>query len=391
MILFRSLDTTGYKYYVYTKGVIKTLTFGDIVNQWQKYPEIKEIDVNSGSFILEDKNGVLHHSDTIPLVDSVGNLMNNAVSVIGVEKFGNIILSVRVVPLFRVSDWKQNRLSSLYADFYSSYRRMGSNLGYAYLQELIRTKGLQIFNGVFENGAFVPIFGEPNEIRVTQVDEAALELYNFYVDNSNRIIISGIKSGYQLKIPSHVYGLADFCFANTNIEQVKGANFVYLRVGNYSFSGCQNLRKAKFHLIDIKGTGAFKGCQNLQEVVFQHAASVGNCTFENCVGLREVHILKDTTACISFGDGVFAGCKDMTLDMHHGHLKECGNGVFYGAENIKVIADKSVLDSFGDKLMAGGKNIKLYYRETVGESRSDIYMPDRELNRGQLVLYKSNG
>ena len=384
MIVFRCLESTGYKYYVWTKGVIKTLTFGDIVNQRNNYPEIKEIDVNSGSFILEDKNGVLHHSDTIPLVDSVGNLLNNAVSVIGVEKFGNMILSVRVVPLFRISDWKQNRLSSLYADFYSSYRRMGADLGFAYLQELIRTKGLQIFNGVFENGVFVPIFGEPNEIRVTQVDETALEPYNFYVDNSNRIIISGIKSGYQLKIPSlkipsYVYGLADFCFANTNIEQVCGAN---LCVGNYSFSGCQNLRKAKFHHINIKGTGAFKGCQNLQEVVFQHTASVGNYTFENCVGLREVYI--DIVS--RFGDGVFAGCRDMTLNLHHGHLKECGNGVFYGAENIKVRADKSVLDRFGEKLMAGCKNIKLYYRETVGDSRPDIYMPDR----GKLVLYKSN-
>ena len=80
----------------------------------------------------------------------------------------------------------------------------------------------------------------------------------------------------------------------------------------------------------------------------------------------------------------------MTLDMHHGHLKECGNGVFYGAENIKVRADKSVLDKFGDKLMAGGKNIKLYYRETVGDSKPDIYLPDREISRGQLVLYKSS-
>ena len=386
MILFRSLDTTGYKYYVYTKGVIKTLTFGDIVNQWQKYPEIKEIDVNSGSFILEDKNGVLHHSDTIPLVDSNGNLLNNAVSVIGVEKFGNMILSVRVVPLFRVSDWRQNRVSSLHADFYSSYRRKGLNWGYALLQEHIRTMGLQIFNGVFENGEFIPIFGSSNEIMVTQVDETALETYTSYVDSSNRIIISGLKQGYQnqLKIPTYVYGLADSCFYNMNIEQVYGAN---LHVGNYSFSGCQNLRKAKFHFVDFKGTGAFKGCQNLQEVLFDHIASVGNCTFENCIGLREVHILKDTSACISFGDRVFAGCRDMKLDLHNGQLIECGNGVFYGAENIDIIADKSVLDMLGDKFMAGGKNIKLYYRKKVSESRPGLYMPERE----QLVLYRSNG
>ena len=259
MILFRCVeDTTKCKYYVYTNGVIRMLTFGDIVNQRQNYPEIKEIDVNNGSFILEDKNGVLHHSDMIPTVDGNGNLLNNAVSIIGIEKFGNMILSVRVVPLFRVS--KQNRASSLHSDFYSSYRRMGLNWSYALLQERVRTTGLQVFNGVFENGMFRPIFAsEANEIRVTQVDETALEPYSYFIDSHNRIIINGLNSGYQLKIPSYVYGLADYCFANTSIEQVKGAN---LRVGSYSFSGCQNLRKADFQSAFSFGDGVFSGCRD---------------------------------------------------------------------------------------------------------------------------------
>ena len=117
------------------------------------------------------------------------------------------------------------------------------------------------------------------------------------------------------------------------------------------------------------------------------AVSIGDCTFENCVGLRKVDIDKDLLYRFTLGARAFAGCRDMTLDLHQSYLVNCGDAPFNGAENIRVIADKSVLDSYGSKLMQGCKNIKLYYWEKICERFPIVHDP----NKKQLVLYKSNG
>jgi hypothetical protein len=115
---------------------------------------------------------------------------------------------------------------------------------------------------------------------------------------------------------------------------VKGAikevivNPNYTTIGNYAFSGCDNLESINL-AVDLTSIGnyAFSGCINLESINLPaDLTSIGNSAFIDCSSLSSIDLPSGLT---SIGNSAFGNCSSLSsIDLSTTGLTSIENGTF---------------------------------------------------------------
>ena len=118
----------------------------------------------------------------------------------------------------------------------------------------------------------------------------------------------------------------------------KGENIPVTTIGDYAFSGCNNLTSVVIpNSVTTIGISAFDGCNNLTSVVIPSSVTtIGYCAFSGCSSLTSVVIPSSVT---TIGDYAFSGCNNLTSVVIPNSVTTIGGSAFSGCNNLTIYCE----------------------------------------------------
>lgn len=144
------------------------------------------------------------------------------------------------------------------------------------------------------------------------------------------------------------------CDKDATIVNIKSeyAGFPTMIVGNFSFSGCENLKSITLPdtINQIKGD-AFYGCAGLTDVTIpENVVSIGHSAFSGCTGLTSITIPESVT---SIGESAFYECTNLESAVIDAKITELPRYAFNNCTNLSSIILPESLESIGEFAITG--------------------------------------
>lgn len=109
-----------------------------------------------------------------------------------------------------------------------------------------------------------------------------------------------------------------------------------VRIGNWAFNGCYNLKEVKIpESVERLGYATFMDCKNLGEIKISASVKIiEGSAFKDCKKLREVVIPGSVEEVWHY---VFYGCTDtdIILRKHKSEFKHLDSTAFFSCRNVK--------------------------------------------------------
>ena len=118
----------------------------------------------------------------------------------------------------------------------------------------------------------------------------------------------------------------------------KGENIPVTTIGDYAFSGCNNLTSVAIpSSVTTIGYSAFSGCSSLTSVVIPNSVTtIGNGAFSGCSSLTSVVIPSSVT---TIGYSAFSGCSSLTSVVIPNSVTTIGSCAFSGCNNLTIYCE----------------------------------------------------
>ena len=273
------------------------------------------------------------------------------------------------------------------------------------------------FDGVYTKGnnkidSNYKLLKDNEEFDVRYHDGLPSSAYNYFLDDNNNHVISGIKNDYfgEFTIPDEINGkkvtkIASGAFANfTRIKKVKFNKYIteipdtlfyncksleeidvdYSKItyiGNQAFSGCISLKEFKFDDSKITkigysafedctslkkaifpstlkkiGKAAFRNCENLEEIILRQVEEIGDSSFENCFKLKLVEI-PSTLRIIS--ESAFRNNKSLDRVIFPNNLLKILSYAFKDCPKLETYTIPESLDELGHEMFDKNDDVKV--------------------------------
>lgn len=148
------------------------------------------------------------------------------------------------------------------------------------LTEYVDDKTVRIYTSAFSHNEYLSHVSLPNC--------SSLCSYAFaYCPNLSDIRLDNIRYG---AIYNNTGAIGESAFLGTGISNIDFLADKIDRIGNYWFSGCNNLNDIDYSHITYIGYGIVNGCQNLRRINLPGVVDCGNYTINNCPALTEVNM-----------------------------------------------------------------------------------------------------
>ena len=176
---------------------------------------------------------------------------------------------------------------------------------------------------VMEDATMTPDNSQANDdVKMERFVINSQGLITEYLDDSPAVFIPGVVNG------KTVTGIADGCFANSNITSVHIPETA-MYIGARAFENCAYLRYVSFANLSTKrviGDLAFQGCTSLKDMRLPVVTKIGNSAFGRCTSLNTV-IFEDGSEAI--GDYCFTDCKALASVTIPASVTNIGAKIFY--------------------------------------------------------------
>ena len=115
-------------------------------------------------------------------------------------------------------------------------------------------------------------------------------------------------------------------FKDASVELVIIPDWI-ISIGNQAFWKCEKLRYIKLSKnLSYIGVQAFSDCKTLEDFdIPGNIKTISSNAFANCISLRSLTI-PQTVETIEFGEYVFYGCKDLTMNIYKSTSITCKSG-----------------------------------------------------------------